>query len=102
MQKNSRKIIAFSSSRRRTLEADFDGDHVSSDSGLLLVREADRKLNLIRAAAARSEARRIGAACGGDHAALTGTRVRWVIVKAEHTDKGSNPRFVITNIVGDP
>jgi len=28
--------------------------------------------------------------------------MRWVIAKAEHTDKGSNPRFIITNIVGDP
>jgi hypothetical protein len=37
-----------------------------------------------------------------DYAALTWTQVRWVIAKAEHTDKGSNPRFVITNIVGDP
>jgi len=27
--------------------------------------------------------------------------VRWVLAKAEHTAKGSNPRFVITNIVGD-
>jgi Transposase DDE domain group 1 len=37
-----------------------------------------------------------------DYAALTWTRLRWVIAKAEHTDKGSNPRFVMTNIVGDP
>lgn len=37
-----------------------------------------------------------------DYAALTWRRVRWVIAKAEHTDKGSNPRFIITNIVGDP
>jgi hypothetical protein len=35
-----------------------------------------------------------------DYAALTWARVRWVIAKAEHTAKGSNPRFVITNIVG--
>lgn len=27
--------------------------------------------------------------------------MRWVIAKAEHTDKGSNPRFILTNIVGD-
>jgi len=35
-----------------------------------------------------------------DYAAGTWWRVRWVIAKAEHTDKGSNPRFVVTNIVG--
>jgi len=27
---------------------------------------------------------------------------RWVVCKAEHTDKGSNPRFIVTNIVGEP
>jgi hypothetical protein len=37
-----------------------------------------------------------------DYAALTWRQWRWVIAKAEHTEKGSNPRFVITNIVGDP
>ena len=36
-----------------------------------------------------------------DYAAATWQRLRWVIAKAEHTDKGSNPRFVVTNIVGD-
>lgn len=36
-----------------------------------------------------------------DYAAGTWSRVRWVIAKAEHTDKGSNPRFIVTNIVGD-
>jgi hypothetical protein len=38
---------------------------------------------------------------GFDYTALTWSRVRWVIAKAAHTDKGSNPRFVITNIVCD-
>lgn len=27
---------------------------------------------------------------------------RRMLVKAEHTDKGSNPRFVVTNMAGDP
>jgi hypothetical protein len=36
-----------------------------------------------------------------DYAAGSWQRVRWVIAKAEHTDKGANPRFVVTNIVGD-
>ena len=38
---------------------------------------------------------------GYDYAALTWKNLRWVIAKAEHTDKGDNPRFVITNVVGD-
>ena len=37
-----------------------------------------------------------------DYAALTWQRPRWVIAKAEHTEKGANPRFIVTNIVGDP
>jgi hypothetical protein len=36
-----------------------------------------------------------------DYAALTWRGPRWVIAKAEHTDKGANPRFVVTNVVGD-
>ena len=38
---------------------------------------------------------------GFDYAALTWTMPRWVIAKAEHTDKGPNPRFIVTNVVGD-
>lgn len=36
-----------------------------------------------------------------DYAALTWRGPRWVIAKAEHTEKGPNPRFVVTNVVGD-
>jgi len=36
------------------------------------------------------------------YAALTWDRKRRVLVKAEHTDQGSNPRYVVTNLVGDP
>jgi hypothetical protein len=36
-----------------------------------------------------------------DYAAGPWQRLRWVIAKAEHTDKGSNPRFIVTNVVGD-
>jgi hypothetical protein len=35
------------------------------------------------------------------YAAHTWDRARRVIVKAEHTDKGRNPRFVVTNLSGD-
>jgi hypothetical protein len=31
----------------------------------------------------------------------TWDRHRWVVGKAEHTDKGANPRFVVTNLPGD-
>lgn len=36
------------------------------------------------------------------YAAGTWEKERRVIVKAEHTDKGSNPRFVVTSREGDP
>lgn len=36
-----------------------------------------------------------------DNSAGSWRVVRWVIAKSVHTDKGSNPRFIVTNIVGD-
>jgi hypothetical protein len=36
------------------------------------------------------------------YAAGTWDRARRVIVKAEHNDQGPNPRFVVTNVPGDP
>lgn len=37
-----------------------------------------------------------------DYAAKSWDKERRVIYKAEHTEKGANPRFVITNLEGDP
>ncbi len=36
------------------------------------------------------------------YAAGTWDRKRRVIIKAEHNSQGSNPRFVVTNLAGDP
>lgn len=36
------------------------------------------------------------------YAAFTWDRARRVIAKAEHTEQGSNPRYVVTNLKGDP
>ena len=36
------------------------------------------------------------------YAAQTWDRARRVIVKGEHTDQGSNPRFVVTNLAAEP
>jgi hypothetical protein len=41
--------IVFSSFRRRSVLADFNGGHITSDAGALLLREADRRLGLIDA-----------------------------------------------------
>ena len=37
-----------------------------------------------------------------DYAAGSWSWIRSVIVKAEHSSKGANPRFIVTNIVGEP
>ncbi len=37
-----------------------------------------------------------------NYAAKTWKANRKIIVKAEHTDKGANPRFIVTNQTGDP
>ncbi len=36
------------------------------------------------------------------YAAVTWDRKRLVIIKAEYSSQGSNPRFVVTNLTGDP
>lgn len=36
------------------------------------------------------------------YAAKSWDRPRRVIVKAEHTEKGEDPRFVVVNVPGDP
>ncbi|MBL9192932.1 MAG: transposase, partial [Opitutaceae bacterium] len=53
MIEKSTKKIGFSSAKGRAVEAAFDGGAVSSDGGLLLMREVDRKLGLIRDIARR-------------------------------------------------
>lgn len=53
MQTTSWKLISFSRSKQRAIKGNFDGGQVSSDGGLLLLKEADRKLNLIRSVARR-------------------------------------------------
>ena len=58
MWKNSRKKIRLTSSKRRLVEGRFDGGEVSSDGGLMLMREADRRLGLIKSVAARIGDRR--------------------------------------------
>lgn len=36
------------------------------------------------------------------YAAATWDKIRRIIIKAEHLAKGANPRFVVTNLAGDP
>jgi hypothetical protein len=51
MSEKKQKELRFTSNKARRVIARFDAGDVSSDGGLLLVREADRRLGLTRAAA---------------------------------------------------
>jgi len=46
MTQCNRKPLTFSTLFRRRVEADFDGGHLTSDAGGLLLREVDRRLGL--------------------------------------------------------
>jgi hypothetical protein len=48
MTKRKRKQSTLKRLRRQAVEVDFDGGTLTSDGGLLLMREVDRKLDLIR------------------------------------------------------
>ena len=50
--------------RRKKLTVDFDGGNQSSDAGLLLLREAERKLGVCRRLAMRCRIAAIRAAFG--------------------------------------
>jgi hypothetical protein len=45
----NRKALGFPSFDRRKIEADFAGGDVSSDGGIMRLREADRRLGLVKA-----------------------------------------------------
>ncbi len=49
MPKCTQEEMSFPSFDRRKIEANFGGGDVSSDGGILLLREADRRLGLIAA-----------------------------------------------------
>ena len=48
MTKCKSKSPALKRLRRQAVEADFDGGTLTTDAGLLLLREVDRKLGLIK------------------------------------------------------
>ena len=52
MTQCSRESLTFSSLSPRRVEADFDGGHLTSDGGALLLREVDRRLGLTERLAA--------------------------------------------------
>ncbi len=55
---NARKILdktVFTSYKARSVEGRFDGGEVGSDDGLILMREVDLRLGLIKAVSGRLE-----------------------------------------------
>ena len=47
MEKSESEQLGFTSIKGRQVSADFGGGEVSSDGGLLLMREVDRRLGLV-------------------------------------------------------
>jgi len=45
----TQRALPFSSVGKKKIQADFNGGHLTSDGGILLLREADKRLVLIHA-----------------------------------------------------
>jgi len=71
---NSQLVFSFARCQRRRVEASFSGGHVTSDGGVLLLRQADRKLGLLREVSQALEDPRRKKSCA--HALLTMLRQR--------------------------
>ena len=108
------KRMGFQGSFRRLVRADFDGGHISSEGGALLLRELDQRLDLTRLlkkigvelAAAKELYEETGNASRVFTHFHYRTRDSWssvrrVIAKAEHLAKGANPRFIVTHLPED-
>jgi len=67
--------VSFPSCKRRTVEAHFGGGSVSSDGGVLLLRQADRRLGLTTGVASLLEDRRRQASCQHETLSLLRQRV---------------------------
>lgn len=66
---------AFPASKSRKIQLDFGGGEVSSDGGLLLLRQIDRRLNLLKRAARVLPERRRRRSCDHDQLHLLRQRV---------------------------
>ena len=59
MTKSYHNPMQFSSVKRRRVEANFEGGEITSEGGVLLLRETDQKLGLIQASTVPSVARAV-------------------------------------------
>jgi len=72
----SGRLFEFHPLGRREVRVGFDGGTITSDGGGLLLREVEKRTGIVAGFAA----------CFRDHR------------KAEHLEKGANPRFVVTSL----
>lgn len=71
----SRQLDLFPACKSRKLHVDFEGGEVSSDGGVLLIRQADRKLGLTRQLAKVLSDERRQASCDHEQQALLQQRI---------------------------
>ena len=100
------KTIQFSSCKKRKVEANFTGGDITSDGGVLLLREVDKKLGLTRKLAALAPDPRRADHITHSLESLLKQRIYGIAAGYEDlndhdTLKGSNPRFIVTNLSGD-
>ena len=84
MTKGYQKSVAFPRVNRRIVEASFDGGEISSDGGVLLLRQADRRLGLSAAVAAELDDPRRQASC--EHALESLLRQRLYAIALGYAD----------------
>jgi len=69
------ELVDFPACKSRKVEVDFKGGDVSSDGGVLLLRQADRKLNLLKNVERKLNDPRRQASCGHSQLSLLRQRV---------------------------
>lgn len=71
----TQESFAFPGCKRRAVEADFTGGDITSDGGVLLLRQVDRQLGLCAAVATVLDDPRRRASCAHDAQSLLQQRV---------------------------
>ena len=75
MTECNQSVVEFPACRRRRVQAEFSGGEITSDAGVLLLRQADRRLGLLESVAGVLEDRRDGRRIRHDLVSLLRQRV---------------------------